>query len=340
MCPMRRIPTALLLAIAVSSVSAQAPLPLVTGSGNFFSPIVASLEKAVAFYRDGLGLEVMGEPSNADTNAPLRNMFGLPDAKLRWTVARPAGSRSGVEIIEIAGASGHPLDRTLVDPGAFTLVVTVTDLAATLTRLQAAGATVVTVGGGPVVLGGGQGRAVVVRDRDDHFVELVQPETPPAATTGRGGVVDVHVRLTVDNLDRALQLYRDALGLQLERPASAFAGDQTIRNLLGVRRGQYRYAFTTVPGSNLKIAFMEFKGIDRRRARATIQDPGSTRLQLQVRDLDAAIKAVVAAGGQIVSSGGVPVELPAGRGAPIRAAIVRDPNNLFLVLIGAQPARP
>ena len=64
-----------------------------------------------------------------------------------------------------------------------------------------------------------------------------------------------------------------------------------------------------------------------------IQDPGSTRLQLQVRDLDAAIKAVVAAGGQVVSTGGMPVELPGGRGAAIRAAIVRDPDNLFLVLI-------
>ena len=29
---------------------------LVVGSGNFFSPIVANLDKAVAFYRDGLGL--------------------------------------------------------------------------------------------------------------------------------------------------------------------------------------------------------------------------------------------------------------------------------------------
>src|SRR5690242_9552369 len=74
---------------------------IVVGSGNFFSPIVANLERAVAFYRDGLGLQVMGEPSNGDMNAPLRNMFGLPDAHLRWTVARAAGMRNGVEIVEI-----------------------------------------------------------------------------------------------------------------------------------------------------------------------------------------------------------------------------------------------
>jgi hypothetical protein len=33
------------------------------------------------------------------------------------------------------------------------------------------------------------------------------------------------------------------------------------------------------------------------------------------------------------------VELPAGRGAPIRAAIVQDPDNLFLVLIQSAPPR-
>jgi hypothetical protein len=49
---------------------------------------------------------------------------------------------------------------------------------------------------------------------------------------------------------------------------------------------------------------------------------------------------VVAAGGQVISTGGVPVELPAGRGAAIRAAIVRDPDNLFLVLIQAAAPRP
>ena len=67
-------------AIVFSATVAHAQNGLVVGSGNFFSPIVRDLDKAVAFYRDGLGLEVQGEPGNADTNVPLRNMFGLPGA--------------------------------------------------------------------------------------------------------------------------------------------------------------------------------------------------------------------------------------------------------------------
>jgi len=39
---------------------------------------VASLEEAVAFYRDGIGFDVQGEPTNADANPQLRAMFGLP----------------------------------------------------------------------------------------------------------------------------------------------------------------------------------------------------------------------------------------------------------------------
>jgi hypothetical protein len=73
--------------------------------------------------------------------------------------------------------------------------------------------------------------------------------------------------------------------------------------------------------------------------KSNLQDPGSTRIQLQVRDVDAAVAAVKAAGGSVQSTGGVPVELPA-RGGTIKTAIVRDPDNLFLVLLQtAPPAR-
>src|SRR3954463_7583846 len=66
------------------------PTGLIVGNGNFFSPIVADLDKALAFYRDGLGFETMGAPGEATGTAPLMNMFGLPpEAKLRYQIARP-----------------------------------------------------------------------------------------------------------------------------------------------------------------------------------------------------------------------------------------------------------
>lgn len=105
-------------------------------------------------------------------------------------------------------------------------------------------------------------------------------------------------------------------------------------------RGQTRVAAFEVPNSPVVLEFMEFLGVDRRTVRGDVQDPGSTRLQLRVRDLDAAVNAVVRAGGAVISTEGKPVELPAGRGGSIRAAMVRDPDNLFLVLIQSVAPRP
>jgi predicted enzyme related to lactoylglutathione lyase len=341
--------TLLLAAAAVSVPRAQSPQPanastptgLVVGSGNFFSPIVADLEKAMAFYADGLGFQIAGQPSNADTNAPLRNMFGLPGAQLRWTIARPAAMRGGVEIVEIRKAPSRALRRGIQDPGALDLVTAVRDIDAAVRRLTAGGGSVVTTGGAPVAvtLGGRLARVAVVKSPDGHFIQLVQPEgaantsVPPEAL-----VTDVRVRLTVADVERSMRLYRDALGLQ-SQTVGRFSNDPAVMGMLGLpATGEYRMATTQVPGSGLIVQFIEFKGVERHMIQGAIQDPGSTRMQLQVRDLDAAIRAVTSAGGAVVTTGGAAVELPAGRGAAVRAAIVRDPDNLFLVLIESRPS--
>ncbi len=323
---------------------AQAPPPpagppptgIVVGSGNFFSPIVADLDRAIAFYREGLGLEVMGTPTTGDTNAPIRNMFGVPDARLRWTVARQAGLRGGVEIVEITTIPRTPRLRRPNDPGAVTLVAIVRDIGAVSARLLAHGGTVVTKSGRAVTLPmrGGTARAVTIADPDGHFVELVQPDSPPAAAPVAAGVLEVRVRLTVDDAAQALRLYGDVLGLK-PVPVNAFQNDPAVLDMLGVGTGAFRFASAQVPTTGLTLEFIEYKSTDRKTVRGDIQDPGSTRIQLQVRDVDEAIRALTARGGRVVSAGGVPVELPGRAGATTRAAIVRDPNNLFLVLIQA-----
>jgi len=174
----------------------------------------------------------------------------------------------------------------------------------------------------------GQAQMILVREPDDHFVELF--------AAGRGaGPGDARVRLTVANLDRTVALYRDALGLR--GSVGQATDDSAMMSMLGVSGGKARVASLEVPGSPVIIEFIEFSGVDRRTVNGSIQDPGSTRMQLQVRNLDAAIQAVVRAGGSVISTGGKPVELPAGRGASIKVAMVRAPDNLFLVLIESRP---
>jgi len=105
--------------------------------------------------------------------------------------------------------------------------------------------------------------------------------------------------------------------------------------MLGLKDAQYRVAMLEVPTTGLVFEVIDFKGIDRKTVRGNIQDPGSTRIQLQVKDVDAAIDSLKRHGGAVVSTGGTTVNLPGRGGATTKVAIVRDPDNLFLVLLQA-----
>jgi predicted enzyme related to lactoylglutathione lyase len=268
-------------------------------------------------------------------------MFGLPDAQLRWSIGRPAGMRTGVEIVEISKAAGTRLERRIQDPGAFTLIAFVRDLDAVFARLTKLGTPVVTAGGAPIKMSlgaQGSGRAVIVKDPAGHFVELLQPDRAPEGQPTGSDVTAVRVRLAVDDLDKAVKLYRDALGLRA-RTVGEFHKDAPALEMMGLKKdAQFRFAITEVPTTGLILEFIEFKGVDRRTVRGNIQDPGSTRMQIQVRDVDAAIAVLKSAGGAVVSTGGTTVELPGRGGATTKVAIVREPNNLFLVLL--QTAAP
>lgn len=326
------------LACTPAPVLAQPPASIVVGSENLFSPIVGDLDKAVFFYR-GLGFDVPGQPSDATTNAPLRDLFGLPDAGVRWLVGvAPGVAGSRVEIVEIKGAKGRASRRDLQHAGAFTLVLTVRDLDAAAFRLHESGARVLTPGNEPLLVSmdGEQTRMLTARAPDGHFVELVQvSQAASTAVPSNANILEARVRLTVQDLDRALQLYHDALGLPL-LDRSGFSSDRTLAAALGAPGARFRSATLQVPQSGLLFELIEFAG-KRRALRSNIQDPGSTRLQLRVRSVDEAIAALEKFGGEVISTGGKGVEMPTGAGR-ITAAMVRDPDNLFLVLLGAPVA--
>jgi catechol 2,3-dioxygenase-like lactoylglutathione lyase family enzyme len=314
-----------------------APTGLVVGSGNFYSPIVANLDEAVAFYR-AIGFDVQGEPANADQNPQLRAMFGLPDARLRWQIGRTAPTPGGVEIIEISGAGGEKRELGVRDPGAVMLLVIVRDLDGTFARVKQLGAPVVSSGGGIIALDGGI-RAVVVRDPAGHLVQLLRGPNPPQAAAGANpNIAGVRVQHTVADLPRSLALYRDALALKGGAQVPPWVGVPSVLGLFGLPYGQeYRFALLNVPTSGLGIQLIEFAGVRPPSAPANVADPGSTRMQLRVTNVDAAAEAIVQAGGAVVSTGGKSLDLPAGNGT-LKVAMVRDPDGLFLVLIQAPPA--
>ena len=178
----------------------------------------------------------------------------------------------------------------------------------------------------------------MVKDPAGHYVGLLQTASPrPAAAGENANIVGVRVRHTVENLERSLRLYQGALGLQGPAEAPQYTTDSNVAPLLGLPQGtQWRYTTLTVPTSGLPIELIEFKGA-RAPAPARIQDAGSTRIQLRVADIDAAVAALTQAGGTFMSTGGGPLDLPAGN-RTLKVGIVRDPDGLFVVLIQAPPA--
>jgi hypothetical protein len=154
------------LAYAQQAPAGPAPTGLAVGSGNYFSPVMADLEKAVAFY-GAIGFQFQGEPANADANPALRAMFGLPDARLRYQIGRAPSIAGGVEIIEVSKAKIEPVVRRVQDPGAVTLVATVRDLDGAFARVKQLGAPVATRSAAPIRVGTA-GRMIVVQDPAGH----------------------------------------------------------------------------------------------------------------------------------------------------------------------------
>jgi catechol 2,3-dioxygenase-like lactoylglutathione lyase family enzyme len=110
--------------------------------------VVTDTDKSLAFYRDKLGMKVVGGSENwGDEQEHLNNVFG---ARLRITTLRAEGGGPGVELLEyLAPRDGRPYPADAKPNDLFHWQTTVR--------------------GGPSA-----GPAPLVRDPDGHAVQLVQ----------------------------------------------------------------------------------------------------------------------------------------------------------------------
>ena len=307
--------------------TSTAPSPII-GSCNY-SPIVADLERAIVFYRRVIGLEVPPAGENGrpfDSTTPVLDMLGVRGAEMRWVTARIPASRCGVELVEFGKLDRTPLETRPQDPGATTLVLVVRDIEPIFSRALNASVPIVTTGGVPMTVASEGGAAILLREPDGHFVEVVQPkslpknEAPPSAN-----IIGWHVRQAVGSTDEALRLYRDQFGLEVK--SSALARNQTFTALNGLPDVPVRLTSVNLPGGG-RLELAEYGGGERKPLGARIQDPGATRFQLQVRDVSNAIELAKKAGATVISQDGAIIDLP----GDTKASVARDPNNLFLVI--------
>jgi catechol 2,3-dioxygenase-like lactoylglutathione lyase family enzyme len=317
-------------------VAAASPEVAVIGSENLIHT-VADTNVTYAFYR-ALGVEIADRdvlggvqakgvvPPPKESSESLDKLCDTPHTTWRY-LALTVPNGFNMELIEFTG-----LDRTRVrpgnqDPGASTLVLTVRDVDAALAAAKKDGGSVVTLGGAPLGIGAGKSRSVLVRDPDGFFLELVQPDPLPETTLpASSNVIAGSLKRTIQ--DKTLQFYRDVFGFDIQ-PGTSFTGNKITADLVGVpAKAQFRSSMANIPGSSVHWEFIEFKDAHGKPFHPKISDPGAPGFQLKVRDVDAAVKAVKAGGGTILTTGGEPLRI-----GNNRTVLVHDPDGFLLELM-------
>lgn len=139
---------------------------------------VADLERSLAFFRDVLGMEVLGTREVRDDY--FGRVVGLPGSAVKAAMVRLPGGHH-VELFEYLQPRGQAVAPRPCDPGSCHLALLTPDLPALHEKLAAKGADFL---GPPVLITAGPnrgGRAVYLRDPNGILIELFQPPTPEQA---------------------------------------------------------------------------------------------------------------------------------------------------------------
>jgi catechol 2,3-dioxygenase-like lactoylglutathione lyase family enzyme len=143
--------------------------------------VVSDLDRAIAFWRRVLGLEVLWRLE--DDSPELRRQVGFSDARMRIAHLRVPGGEQKIELLEYVAPPGYGSGVPLNHVGAAHVCFVVDDVEAEYRRLRNSG--VDSFVSEPVRFVDGPdagGIAVYLRDPDGNTIELVQE--PPGEGEG------------------------------------------------------------------------------------------------------------------------------------------------------------
>ena len=149
--------------LCLLSRTAWSQEPPVRGLYNWVHS-TADAERAFAFYRDVLGLELAPSPFIPNATAPegIRPWSAVTPDEIIWNLTDTKGSRArtvfmrapntpfGLELSEFIEIPRNERAANPWDPGASRLIFTVRNFNAVVVKLRSRNAPVVTLGGGPV----------------------------------------------------------------------------------------------------------------------------------------------------------------------------------------------
>lgn len=294
---------------------------------------VSHMARSLAFYRDALGFEAVGEIVDAEPA-----LARLPGA----TRAQSARLKLGIQEIELLAfdptGRAYPKGSTAADLWFQHVAVVAPDIDAAYRRVQGHGSGAITTGGPqrlPAVAGGVS--AFKFRDPDGHPVELI--EFPAGVGASRWHEQNAshltigydHSAISVADVERSVAFYTRVLGMraasrQLNRSAEQDRLDGLHDVVVDVVALEPREVAT--PHLEL-LAYRNPRG---RAASEVLQldDVACDRLVFEVANLDALIEGLEHAGSDFARPASVIAsdEFPNGS----RTALVRDPDGHLLML--------
>jgi lactoylglutathione lyase len=145
-------------------------------AAEHFSFTVSSIETAIHFFRDLLGLEA--SPVMEVENPNVRQIVGMPDAFLRVSIIKiPRGS--SLELIEYVRPKGPKVDSKSCNPGAAHIAFLVDDIQKMHRELTEQGIRFINP---PVWAPGNEGTGkwgvAYLKGPDDITIELVEKQAP------------------------------------------------------------------------------------------------------------------------------------------------------------------
>ena len=154
-------------------------------------------------------------------------------------------------------------------------------------------------------------------------------ETAPAGDiTGVGNFAHI-----VEDMDESLRFYRDVLGLEVTVSAD-FSVNAGVQDMGGTPNAESRIAVLDVPGTELDIELIEYRGIDRNHQQPHFVDPGAANMAMRPRDLDSLFPAVRDFPGvNVLTTSGEPVTITTPNGT-LHAVFVQDPDGFVVEMLG------
>jgi catechol 2,3-dioxygenase-like lactoylglutathione lyase family enzyme len=139
-----------------------------------FSFTVEDLDRSLSFYRDTLGMRLIGSMEREGSD--ISSIVSYPGAHLKIAMLElPGGTGTLLELIEYVAPRGRAIDRNTCNPGSAHICFLVEDMDSAHSRLRAGG---VRFKSDPVQVVAGMNRggfAVYFTDPDGNTLELLQP---------------------------------------------------------------------------------------------------------------------------------------------------------------------